>query len=55
MDREELKGSPLMLGTGRGLPPDPKEPDPKAGLAAWCAYHGIPLRGGKTPEGGRQE
>jgi hypothetical protein len=49
MKREELKGAPLMLATGQGLPPDPNEP-PKGDLAAWCAYHGIAyVRGPEAP------
>jgi hypothetical protein len=40
MKRDELKGAPLMLATGQGLPPDPNEP-PVGELEAWCAYHGI--------------
>ena len=43
MSREELKGSPLMLATGGGLPPDPNEPQD---LQDWCAYHGIPITDG---------
>ncbi|MEA5392124.1 hypothetical protein VB738_12730 [Cyanobium gracile UHCC 0139] len=49
MTRDELKGAPLMLSTGRGLPPDPNEPDIKDDLAAWCAYHGIKY--GRGPAG----
>ncbi len=40
MKRDDIKGAPLILATGRGLPPDPNEP-PKGDLAAWAAYHGI--------------
>jgi hypothetical protein len=48
MNRDELKGSPMVLATGRGLPPDPNEPD-IGDLAAWCAYHGIEYTKGADP------
>lgn len=48
-DRERMKGSPMALSSNLGKPADPSVP--MDDLAAWCAYHGVPLtEGGPEPD-----
>lgn len=44
MNRKDLKGAPLMLGTGTGRPRDPDAPKD---LEAWCKHYGVELTGGQ--------